>query len=177
MREKLFVHYLSSNELSKITVTALSFDTTLHAAQLPRPRRSTTLRISETDLEAMRAYAPTDENKQLEVDASGIRFRAERRIGKLMEAQKDTIGLNDGSRWVGRSQTRHSHRSINKHLADRAFTNASRYGTGAQKKPPLMAPAKARSFPRIERPPKLAERVAFHVRSSPTQWMIIGRYS
>jgi hypothetical protein len=128
-------------------VTGLGFDTTLHAAHVAEAKTVDDIRTSETDLEAMRAYAPTDENKQLEVDASGIRFRGERRIGKLMEAQKDTIGLNDGSRLVGRSRTRHARRSINKNLADRAFANASRYVIGAQKKPPLMAPATARSFP------------------------------
>lgn len=42
------------------------------------------------------------ENKQLEVDASEIRFRAERRIGELMSAQRDGIGLAQGREqtWV-----------------------------------------------------------------------------
>lgn len=39
--------------------------------------------------EAMRAYAKQAKNKQLEIDASEIRFRAERRIGELMAAQRD----------------------------------------------------------------------------------------
>jgi phage N-6-adenine-methyltransferase len=76
--------------------------------------------------EAMRAYAKQAKNKQLEIDASEIRFRAERRIGELMEAQKQTVGLNNGSRLVGPSATRQDERptlaeaGIDKHLADRA---------------------------------------------------------
>jgi len=37
----------------------------------------------------MRAYARQAKNKQLEAQAAEIRFRAERRIGELMAAQKD----------------------------------------------------------------------------------------
>lgn len=46
--------------------------------------------------EAMRAYARQAKNKQLEVDAAEIRIRAERRIGELMQAQRETVGLNSG---------------------------------------------------------------------------------
>jgi len=76
--------------------------------------------------EAMRAYAKQAKNKQLEIDASEIRFRAERRIGELMSAQKETVGLNSGSRLVGPSVTRQDDRptlaeaGIDKHLANRA---------------------------------------------------------
>lgn len=38
---------------------------------------------------ALRAYAKQAKNKQLEIDAAEIRFRAERRIGELMEAQRE----------------------------------------------------------------------------------------
>lgn len=46
--------------------------------------------------EAMRAYARQANNKQLEVDAAEIRLRAERRLGELIQTQKETVGLNRG---------------------------------------------------------------------------------
>jgi phage N-6-adenine-methyltransferase len=42
--------------------------------------------------EAMRAYARQAKNRQLEVDAAEIRIRAERRLGELIQAQKETLG-------------------------------------------------------------------------------------
>lgn len=78
--------------------------------------------------EAMRAYAKQAKNKQLEIDASEIRFRAERRIGELMAAQRDTVGLAPAGRprEIG-SETDPiirpptlSEAGIDKHLADRA---------------------------------------------------------
>jgi N6-adenosine-specific RNA methylase IME4 len=48
--------------------------------------------------EAMRAYARQAKNKDLEVDAAEIRIRAERRLGELIKAQKETRGLNEGGR-------------------------------------------------------------------------------
>lgn len=47
--------------------------------------------------EAMRAYAKQAKNKQLEIDAAEIRIRAERRLGELMAAQRETVGLNAGA--------------------------------------------------------------------------------
>ena len=47
--------------------------------------------------EAMRAYARQARNHDLEVDAAEIRFRAERRLGELIQAQKKGPGLNSGS--------------------------------------------------------------------------------
>jgi len=46
--------------------------------------------------EAMRAYARQARNKELEIDAAEIRIRAERRLGELIAAQKETIGLATG---------------------------------------------------------------------------------
>lgn len=46
--------------------------------------------------EALRAYARQAKNKQLEVDAAEIRIRAERRVGELIAAQRETTGLNTG---------------------------------------------------------------------------------
>jgi hypothetical protein len=48
--------------------------------------------------EAMRAYARQAKNKQLEVDAAEIRIRAERRIGELMQAQKDAGLMAKGTK-------------------------------------------------------------------------------
>jgi hypothetical protein len=48
--------------------------------------------------EAMRAYARQAKNRQLEVDAAEIRIRAERRLGELIAAQKETVGLNQGAK-------------------------------------------------------------------------------
>lgn len=48
--------------------------------------------------EAMRVYARQASDKALEIQAAQIRFRAERRLGELIVAQKETVGLNAGSR-------------------------------------------------------------------------------
>jgi phage N-6-adenine-methyltransferase len=79
--------------------------------------------------EAMRAYAKQAKNKQLEIDASEIRFRAERRIGELMAAQKGSAGLNAGGRPSEKTGSKTdpvyaaptlAEAGIDKHLADRA---------------------------------------------------------
>lgn len=84
--------------------------------------------------EAMRAYAKQAKNKQLEVDAAEIRIRAERRIGELMQAQRETVGLAKpfaGKAGPGRGNTGPkptqvsdlptlAEAGIDKHLADRA---------------------------------------------------------
>lgn len=78
--------------------------------------------------EAMRAYARQAKNKQLEVDAAEIRFRAERRIGELMAAQRDAgLLANGGDAMRARvangpevSPPTLSEAGIDKHLADRA---------------------------------------------------------
>lgn len=46
---------------------------------------------------AMKAYAMQAKDKQLEVDASEIRIRAERRLGEMIRAQKEGPGLNQGA--------------------------------------------------------------------------------
>ncbi len=46
--------------------------------------------------EAMRAYAKQARNRGLEVDAAEIRIKAERRLGELIKAQRETVGLARG---------------------------------------------------------------------------------
>lgn len=48
--------------------------------------------------EAMRHYARQAGDKTLEIQSAQLRFRAERRLGELILAQKETVGLNTGSR-------------------------------------------------------------------------------
>lgn len=52
--------------------------------------------------EAMRAAARVAKNRQLEVDAAEIRIRGERRLGELMSAQRESVGLNTGTAGQGR---------------------------------------------------------------------------
>ncbi|MFT0532247.1 hypothetical protein ACMHYJ_05340 [Castellaniella hirudinis] len=57
--------------------------------------------------DAMRIYAMQAKNKSLEVDAAEIRIRAERRLGEMIAAQKEAIGMNQGTRGQlqGRSES------------------------------------------------------------------------
>ncbi|QDW39014.1 hypothetical protein FFI89_018795 [Bradyrhizobium sp. KBS0727] len=52
--------------------------------------------------EAWRAYAKQAKNRDLEIKAARIRFRAERRLGEMLLAQKETVGLNQGRAGAGR---------------------------------------------------------------------------
>jgi hypothetical protein len=47
---------------------------------------------------AMQAYARQAKNRDLEADALEIRMRATRRLDQLRQAQKATVGLNEGGR-------------------------------------------------------------------------------
>jgi N6-adenosine-specific RNA methylase IME4 len=47
--------------------------------------------------EAIRAYAHIAKNKQMEIDATEIRIRSERRLGEMLKQQKETVGLNQGA--------------------------------------------------------------------------------
>jgi N6-adenosine-specific RNA methylase IME4 len=74
---------------------------------------------------AISSYARQAKNKKLEIEASEIRFRAERRLGEMMAQQRESYGLNEGGRppktgckpdpvfTLGEV-------GIDKHLADRA---------------------------------------------------------
>jgi hypothetical protein len=74
--------------------------------------------------EAMRAYARQAKNKDLEIKAAEIRIRAERRIGELMAAQRETEGLNKGAATrvaeKPASPPTLAEAGIDKNLADRA---------------------------------------------------------
>ena len=52
--------------------------------------------------EAWRHYAHQAKNRDLEIGAVHIRFRAERRLGLIIREQKETIGLNRGRAGAGR---------------------------------------------------------------------------
>lgn len=52
--------------------------------------------------DALRVYARQAKNRELEVDAAEIRMRAERRLGELLKAQKESVGLNAGRAGSGR---------------------------------------------------------------------------
>lgn len=47
---------------------------------------------------AMKVYAKRAADKTMELDAAEIRFHAERRLGQMIIAQKETVGLNRGTR-------------------------------------------------------------------------------
>jgi len=77
--------------------------------------------------EAMRAYAKVAKNRELEIDAAEIRIRAERRIGELIAAQRQTVGLAKGGRPSKKTASKSDavfltlkEAGIGVHLADRA---------------------------------------------------------
>lgn len=79
--------------------------------------------------EAMRAYARQAKNRQLEIDAAEIRMRSERRLGELMQAQRESVGLakppgsnqyKDRVRTGPEAPATLAEAGIDKHLADRA---------------------------------------------------------
>ena len=106
-------------------VSLIRYDAACHA--LAEAKAVDEVRKIRDVSEAMRAYAKQAKNKQLEIDAAEIRFRAERRIGELMQAQRDTVGLANGgdamrARVKSGPEVRPSlaEAGIDKHLADRA---------------------------------------------------------
>lgn len=77
--------------------------------------------------EAIRAYARQAKNRTMEIDAAEIRMRAERRLGVLIAAQKETVGLHEGGRPKKTGSDTDpvsiptlADAGIDKHLADRA---------------------------------------------------------
>lgn len=53
---------------------------------------------------AMKEYARRAADRTLEIDSTEIRFYAERRLGEMISAQKETVGLNRGRAGSGRPQ-------------------------------------------------------------------------
>ncbi len=53
---------------------------------------------------AMKLYAKQAKNRDLEADAYELRIRAERRLGEMIAAQKETVGLNRGALVGGTSR-------------------------------------------------------------------------
>lgn len=83
--------------------------------------------------QAIAAAARIAKNHSMEIDAAEIRIRAERRLGEMIKAQKDTVGLNKGAAAGGvKDSPRGSYTDprdksptlaaagIDKHLADSA---------------------------------------------------------
>jgi hypothetical protein len=74
------------------------------------------------------AYAKKATDRELEADAEAIRLEAERRLGQMMQAQKETDGLNKGGRPktgfskhpVSSPKPTFAEAGIDKNLADRA---------------------------------------------------------
>jgi hypothetical protein len=56
--------------------------------------------------EMMRAAARIAKNRELEIHAVELRMRGERRLGELIKAQKETIGLHPGGRPSAKTCTR-----------------------------------------------------------------------
>jgi hypothetical protein len=74
-------------------------------AALSKARTIDEVSAINNEAAGMQAYARQAKNKQLEIDASEIRFRAVRRLGQLIAAQKATVGLAKGTRGQGRPKT------------------------------------------------------------------------
>ena len=103
--------------------------------RLPRPRRSQAVdEVKDIHDRSIRlkVYARQAKNSDLEADAIEIRLRAERRVGELMAAQRETVGLAPAGRpkEIGtrtdpiiRPPTL-AEAGIDKHLAKRARTLA-----------------------------------------------------
>jgi N6-adenosine-specific RNA methylase IME4 len=76
---------------------------------------------------AMAAYARQAKNTELEADCVEIRMRAERKVGELIKAQRETVGLNRGAAVPTRVDEKPTlaDAGIDKNLAHRARTLAA----------------------------------------------------
>jgi hypothetical protein len=71
---------------------------------------------------AMATYAKQAKDKGMEADAAEIRLRATRRLGEMMQAQKETVGFNKGAAVPTRVDTKPTlaSQNIDKNLAHEA---------------------------------------------------------
>jgi hypothetical protein len=81
---------------------------------------------------AIKAAAKIAKDREMEANAYELRARAERRLGEMMAAQKETVGLNTGAKGVGKKpEVRDSQKptlaetGIDKNLAHRARSAAA----------------------------------------------------
>src|SRR5262249_29189623 len=51
---------------------------------------------------AIKAAAKIPKDREMEANAYELRARAERRLGEMMQAQKETVGLNTGAKGIGK---------------------------------------------------------------------------
>ena len=54
--------------------------------------------------DALRAWAKQAKNRELEINAASIRIRAERRVGEVIGAQRESVGLSKGKPGPGRGK-------------------------------------------------------------------------
>ena len=72
-------------------------------ARPPKTKSIDEVKDMRNKAEAMRAYAHQAKERGLEIDAAEIRMRAERRLGEMIKAQKETVGLATGGEHGGRN--------------------------------------------------------------------------
>jgi len=131
---------VSRKAMIKSEVAPRAVDAARRAVHTARRALATAKSVTEVKdvrdkADGMRVYAKQAKNKSLELDAAEIRFRAERRLGEFMIAQKKTVGLAKGGaekgigrrgKQCGSKMDPHSAKPtladarIGKHLADRA---------------------------------------------------------
>jgi DNA N-6-adenine-methyltransferase (Dam) len=123
--------------LSK-TVAGTLVNYTAACKALAAARSTDEVRKIRDSAAALATYARLAKNRSMEIDAAEIRIRAERRVGELIAAQKQTSGLSKGTAGTGNTNIARktggsksdppvkdgratlADAGIDKHLADRA---------------------------------------------------------
>ena len=77
-----------------MTTALIKYDAACHA--LAEAKTTDEVLHIRDKAEGMRAYAKMAKNREMEMDAAEIRMRAERRLGEMIVAQKETEGLHQG---------------------------------------------------------------------------------
>jgi N6-adenosine-specific RNA methylase IME4 len=111
---------------------------------------------------AMAVYARQAKNRDLEADAVEIRMRATRRLDQLRQAQKETVGLNRGVRWVGKKPAEDDRptlasQGIDKNLAHQARVLGAMDDAAFERKVAEARDSAARVFRRAIREAEIAQ--------------------